>query len=206
MESWQLFASAALTICSFVPEIDGVRILEEGIPVEGCSIGDEYLSFENGIIRRRDFTHLIGSCAGRYFADSDGMLRRISGAVSQSGAGSAKTILSEMIQDRTPVDENLSSVFPPEIDPADILGVRIENGIANVNLSADFYSSCQILSPQEERNLIFAMVNALCELEQVGSVRFWVEGKAVESLSQNIYLKSALMPNPGLVQTEASEE
>jgi hypothetical protein len=50
------------------------------------------------------------------------------------------------------------------------------------------------------------MVNALCELDQVGSVRFWVEGQSVESLSQNIYLKSALMPNPGLVQEKASEE
>lgn len=206
MESWQLYASAALTICSFVPEIDGICILEEGVPVSECTIGEELFIFENGIIRREDFAHLIGSCAGRYFANSDGKLSRISGAVSQSGASSAKTILTEMILDRAPVDETLKSVFPAEIVPADILGVRIEDGIANVNLSADFYSSCQILSQDEERNLIFAMVNALCELDQVGSVRFWVEGQSVESLSQNIYLKSALMPNPGLVQEKASEE
>ena len=206
MESWQLYASAALTICSFVPEIDGISILEEGVPVNGCSIGEEYIAFENGVIRREDFAHLIGSCAGRYFTNADGLLTRISGAVSQTGASSAKTILTAMILDRSPVDESLKSVFPAEIVPADILGVRIEGGIANVNLSADFYSACQILSAAEERNLIFAMVNALCELDQVGSVRFWVEGKAVDSLSQNIYLKSALMPNPGLVQKKASEE
>lgn len=206
LESWQLYASVVLTVCSFVPEIDGVRLFEQGVPVSACMIGDERLEFENNILRRRDFAHLIGSCAGRYYANAEGTLTRLDGAISQSGASSAKTILTEMIADRTPSDESLASVFPAEIVPSDILGVRIENGVANVNLSASFYSACQILDSDQERNLIFAMVNALCELEQVGSVRFWVEDQIVDSLSQNIYLKSALMPNPGLVKAVASEE
>lgn len=205
-ESWQLFASVTLTVCSFVPEIDGVRLSIEGNAVTECLIGDELIQFENAIMRRRDFSHLIGSCAGRYYANADGMLNRLNGAISQSGASSAKTILTEMIADREPPAENLTSVFPEEIIPGDILGVRIENAVANVNLSASFYSACQILSPEQERNLIFSMVNALCELDQVGSVRFWIEGKSVDSLSQNIYLKSALMPNPGLISKTASGE
>jgi len=71
--------------------------------------------------------------------------------------------------------------------------------VAKVNLSAGFYAACQVLDAEAERLLIYAMVNALCELDQVGSVRFFVEGSAVESLSRDIYLKSALMPNPGIV-------
>lgn len=195
-ESWQLYACVVLTLCSFVPELDGVQLLVSGEPVPECSLNGETLRFENGVARREDFSHRIGSCSPVYYA-SNAKLVRSSGAVSQAEACSAKGVLKKMIAAR-PSEEGLESVFPDDILPGDILGVKVQGGVATVNLSANFYARCQSLNADEERLLIYAMVNALCALDQIGSVRFLIEGKSVESLAQSIYLKSALMPNPNL--------
>ena len=78
----------------------------------------------------------------------------------------------------------------------------VSDRIANINLSANFYARCQALNAQQERNLIYAMVNTLAELENIGAVRFFVEGKSVETLADTIYLKTALLPDPGIVDNE----
>lgn len=205
-ENWQLYASVVLTLCSFVPEIDGVCLYIGGNPIHDCVSKENPLQFADGVIRREDFSNLIGSCSPRFYADDSGKLIRSCGASSQSGACSAKTILSEMIAYAQPEDETLHSVFPEGVVPGDVLGVRVEGSIASVNLSASFYSRCQSMDADEERCLVYAMVNALCELDSIGSVRFLVEGRSVDSLSRDIYLKSTLMPNPGLVIEKTFED
>ena len=50
------------------------------------------------------------------------------------------------------------------------------------------------------------MVNALCELRQIGAVGFRVEGELFESLSGEIYMKSSLLPDPGLIDDNIDEE
>ena len=120
----------------------------------------------------------------------------MSPSASESGMG----LLTELIRCSGADLPGLHSVFPEGIAQEDILGVSVENRTAVVNLSGRFYSRCQSLTTQQERLLIYAMVNTLSELEHVGAVSFLVEGEQIESLSQNIYLRTALMPDPGLVQ------
>ena len=48
---------------------------------------------------------------------------------------------------------------------------------------------------------MYSIVNTLCALSNVRSVRFYVEGLAAETLAGGIYLRSPLMPNPGIVAT-----
>ena len=81
----------------------------------------------------------------------------------------------------------------------DLLGVEVSGRTARVNLSAGFYRACQPLDAVGERSVVYAMVNTLCQLDSISAVRFYVEGMAAETLAGGIYLKSALMPNPGLV-------
>ena len=157
------------------------------------------VQFEDGLMRREDYAFLIGSCAQLYFAREDGTLAAVECAVAQSASASAGSILRAMIAVDDPGIEGLTSVFPEGILPEDILGVRVENRTAIVNLSGKFYARCQSLSAAEERALIYGMINALAELSSVGAVSFLVEGQQVDSLAQDIYLKSALMPDPGLV-------
>lgn len=206
VEAWQLYGSVVLSLCSFLPELDAVRICVEGRPVEACALGEAQLQFANGLMRRSDFSGRIGGSATICFAAPDGSLRSTERAMSRSAAISPKYVLSEMILAGDPGDD-LASVFPDGILPDDILGVEVRSGIATVNLSGNFYSHCQMLDSAAERRLVYAMIHALTELEDIRAVRFIVEGRSVDALSQSICLKTPLLPDPGIVRnTNPSEE
>ena len=97
-----------------------------------------------------------------------------------------------------PIDP-ATGVFPEGILPEDILGVEVGGSVAVVNLSGSFYSRCQLMNASAERRLIYAMVNALTELIDVGAVRFIVEGSIIDTMVQSIYLRTPLLPDPGIV-------
>lgn len=198
VEAWQLYGSVALSLCSFVPELDAVRICLSGEPVRSCPVGGLTLGFEDGLMRRDDFSDRIGSSAMLYFAGPDGKLCRMERATSRAAATSPRQILIEMIRAGDPGD-GLQNVFPPNIAPEDILGVELADGVAVVNLSANFYARCQLLDREGERRLIYAMIDALCELPDIGAVQFLLEGSQFDTLVEHIYLGTALLPDPGLV-------
>lgn len=198
VEEWQLYASLALSLCSFVPEIDALRVYIGEEAVQGCSMRSRILNFENALMRRSDFSSAIGGSARLYFAGSEGKLAAAELPLAQSEAASPLRLLNALIEAQAP--EGLASVFPQGISGGDVLGVSIENRTATVNLSANFYARCQELSAQQERQLIYAMVNTLTQLEEIGAVAFLVEGRQTPSLAQDIYLKTPLLPDPGLAQ------
>ena len=201
VEPWQLYGSVVLSLCTFLPELDAVRICVDSAPVESCALGESQLQFADGLMRRSDFSARIGGSAALYFAASDGGLRRMERAMSRSAAASPKGVLAEMILAGDPGDE-LDSVFPEGVLPEDVLGVEVGDSVAVVNLSGGFYSRCQMLDSAAERRLIYAMVNALTELEGIGAVRFIVEGVSIDTLVQSIYLRTPLLPDPGIVLDE----
>ena len=89
--------------------------------------------------------------------------------------------------------------MPAALDETDILGVRVRDGVATVNLSARFYSACQDLDEVHERTAVYAIVNTLCGLSGVDGVRFLIEGESVETLTEYIYMRTTLLPNFGAV-------
>ena len=194
IEASQLYGSIALTLLSFYPETASVRILVDGAPAANITDG-----MSDGTVNRCDYSAMIGSSATLFCANGNGRLSAVEVPMSQSYAASALHILREMVSMDVPDDDGLRSVFPDGIVPEDILGVSLDGRVATVNLSAAFYAHCQNLSNAEEQLLIYAMVNALCELEQIGAVGFRIEGEQFEYLSGEIYMKSSLLPDPGLV-------
>lgn len=198
LEVWKLVGSVAMTMCSFLPDLDAVRVLVNGEPITVCERGDALMEFPGGMIHRRDFVGCVGSTVSLYLVNSEGMLQPTQRAVSMHSALSPRSLLIELIRS---ADGGDAPRFPiPEgIQPVDILGVQTSGGVAKVNLSATFYRCCQILNAREERSLIYAMVNTLCQLDGIRGVRFYVEGRAAETMAGGIYLKSVLLPNPGIV-------
>lgn len=196
VQLWQFYGSIVLSMCSFMPELDGVTMCIEGAQIADYALGERIVSFPDNLMRRSDFTAMIGSSAALYYTDADGSLVRVETPLPQASAASPKGILGAMVTN--PVPAGLYGVFPSEIFADDILGVRLDAGVAAVNLSGSFYARCQNLNAAQERNLIYAMVNTLCELPGIGAVRFLVEGMTVDSLCQSIYLKTHLLPDPGL--------
>lgn len=201
VDAWQLYGSVVLSLCSFLPELDAVRICVDGVPVESCALGETQLQFTDGLMRRSNFSARIGSSAMLYFADDDGGLRRVERTMSRSAAISPRGVLAEMILTGDP-GSGLTGVFPEGVLPEDILGVEVSGSVAVVNLSGNFYSRCQLMDALAERRLIYAMVNALTELVDVGAVRFIVEGRSIDTMVQCIYLRTPLLPDPGIVHDE----
>ena len=203
LDVWELAGSLALTACSFLPEIDALRILVDGDPITACQIGDTVLRFEDGLIRRGDFAGRVGSVATLYLAAPGGGLQPVRQAVSTRSALSPRSLLSALFfyTDSAGV---LTFPAPENVFADDILGIQVAGQTARVNLSANFYRCAQSLDPDAERALIYCMVNTLCAMDSIRAVRFYVEGLAAETLAGTVYLKSPLLPNPGIVVTPAA--
>ncbi len=198
LEEWELYASIVLTLTSFIPETDAVCIMIDGEKLAKCMLPDRTIEIEDGCMFRSDFSGRIGSAAELYFANENGRLTKERCALSRIGAASPKRLLESLIVMQS-TDPELANVFPEGINPEDILGAMVRDRVANINLSANFYARCQSLDAVHERRLVYAMVNTLSELENIGAVRFFVEGRQVDTLADTIYLKTALLPDRGLV-------
>lgn len=205
IDEWELIGSVTLTLCSFIPHLDAVRICIDNTPLTRCTIGETERVFEDGLIHRSDFDAFIGDVVTLYIPQTDGSLKAVERAVSMDSAQSPLSLLYALFDDILAL-ENSEEFFPSDVYYEDILGVSLEDGVASVNLSANFYRQCQSLNEGGERSLIYAIVNTLCELDDVTGVRFYIEGYSAETLSGSIYLRDVLMPNPGAVRAESTQE
>ncbi len=196
-----LIGSVALTICSFVPEIDAIAMEIDGERVGQCAIGDVQIEFADGLIRRDDFAPFVGSAVALYLPHADGTFERVERAVSMVRVRSPLSVLCALMDAMLAQDDG-APVLPAGVYHDDILGISVAGGIAQVNLSANFYRQAQALDATAERGVVYAIVNTLCELEGIDGVRFYIEGISAQTLSGSIYLKSVLLPNPGLVSPE----
>ena len=203
IEEWDLVGSLVLTVCSFVPELDAVRICINNEPIDRCSIGDVEYVFEGGVVRREVFESYIGNTAKFYLPDGNGTLVAAERAVAPVCAQSPLHILNALFDEMLSIETDVE-VFPSGVYNDDLLGLSVEDGIASVNLSANFYRRTQSLDETAERCLVYAMVNTVCEMENISGVRFYIEGVTAESLSGSIYLKGILLPNPGIVFRDSS--
>lgn len=199
LDEWELYAGITLTLTSFIPEIDAVCIMIDGEYPPSCYLPGSIINIENGMVYRNDFSGRIGNAAELYFADAEGNLVKKRCALSQAAASSPKRLLEYLLRAQ-PMQSSLRSVFPDGIGSDDVLGVTISNRIANVNLSANFYVRCQALNERQERCLVYAIINTLCELTNIGAVQFYIEGACVETLANDIYLKGALLPDFALAE------
>ena len=199
LEVWELAGSITMTMTSFLPELDGVKLMVNSEPITMCAIGETILQFRDGLMRRRDFADRVGSVATLYLLNEGDWLQGVERAVSMRSALSPKRLLTELFAFSGIENAPYRLPIPAVVYAEDLLGVQVSGGIARVNLSANFYRSCQTLSPRAERDLVYAMVNTLCTLDGVRAVRFYVEGRAADTLAGSVYLRSPLLPNPGLV-------
>lgn len=198
IDAWQLYGSIVLSVTSFVPELDGVRISQAGAQVDRIQIDRREIQFENAVMRRDDFSNLIGGTAQMIFEDADGALMQMECALSQFSALSPMRTLQAMI-DLPAQNAALQGAFPPEIGASDVLGVSILDGVATVNLSANFYAACQSADDAQERAIVYAIVNTLCTFDSIHAVQILFEGRSIDTLSHSVYLRRPLIQDPGMV-------
>ena len=184
----RLIPALAATVCSFMPNIDLVR----------AYIGQETVlraggfTSPDGLFEPDTFRALVGSSAQLFFMAEDGSLRRQEHAIARCDP-SARDLITALI--------DLQNVFPQGTLAQDILGVHIEDHTAHINLSAALYSICQPLSAEEERALVYSIVNTLVyNLDTVLRVQFYIDGAVADTFAGSISIHTPLMANPGLIK------
>ena len=61
---------------------------------------------------------------------------------------------------------------------------------------------CAGMDKTRERNMIYAVVNSLCELPQVKRVQFLVNGQQPDTLAGTIYLPGSFLSNRDILSSE----
>ena len=194
----QFCASLTLTMCSFVPELDGVRVFIDGQLIEEASLSGTPYALKDGVQTRQLYADCIGSGLDLYFAGAEGGLARVRRVVPQACTYSPLQMLEQLFFGPV-AGEDYASALPAGVSALDVLGVTVDEGIARVNLSGNFYRSCQSLDALGERNAAYAIVNTLCQLDGVRGVQLWIEGSEADVLTTDIYLRGTLLYNPGIV-------
>lgn len=195
------FGSLVRSICGFVPNVDGVLLDIDGIVVTELYDSQKRLmyTFTDGIMRRGDFDSMVGEIATLYYPTADGTaLKKVHTAIPRYDADNPRALVKMLMQN--PYDATISRATPEVVTDADVLGIRVENGQVLINLSGAFYQACQGLSAGSARTMVYSIVNTMCSLDGISSVRFYFDGERVDSLASVISMRGSLMFNSGIVQ------
>lgn len=200
LTAWQLYASLTYTITGFVPGVDGLIVVIGDGQLTRTERGGRELIFGGGEMNRQSYPDAVCRLTPVYFSSTDGGLVRILRPLDQKSAASPRVRLNELFEGPASWEATAARVLPDGVSIDDILGVRMENGEAVINLSSNLYRCCQSLTARQEQSLVYAFVNTLTELPSVSCVRFQVEGETVDYLVSSIFLRGPLMRNPGMVR------
>ena len=199
LSAWQTYAALTCTLTGFLPELDGIQVYLGGGQLTRVESPEGEVTLSGGVMTREMFERSIGCLSTFYMTAPDGSLKQLRRAMSPEDALSPRMLIAPLFGEPAAWEENAARVMPDGLSVNDLLGVRIENGEAALNFSAAFYAGCQRLTAQQERNLVYALVNTLTERDDVSAVRFQIEGETVSTLVHEISLIGPLMRNPGLI-------
>ncbi len=205
-----MMAALTYTITSFVPGLSGVMVyigdeqVTAVVPNGVYEGAGETVSFAGGIMRRSDFSHFLLSNCTLYFSDGEGRLRAVERPVPYYETRSARYLLGCLMQGPQSCDSvgNVQAVLPAGIADADLLGVALDGQTILLNWGQRFAAAAEGLDEGQERLLIYAIVNTLCNLPSVRSVCFFIGGTQPETLSGALYLPGVFMRNTTLVRSE----
>lgn len=184
----------ALTLVSFLPEVDGVVFCADGMLITQYEMEGDTLRPDTGVLTREMLRGTIGDAVEMYYAAEEGEgLKRVTKVLSPMVRHYPRMLLSMLMEGPAAADGALSA-FPEGVGIGDVLAISLREDVLEVNLSANFYRLCQTLDEGAERRLVYSMVNTLCGLEGVSAVQFYVEGAQADVLSESICICVPLMP------------
>ena len=191
-----LAAALVFTMARFLPAVGGVEVDVGGAPLGAIA---SVPCGADGAFDPDDLRHLLGTEAVLYFPRADGSLAEVRRAVPGFRL-TGRELLSQLIAGPGE-GSGLENAFPEDVRESDILGVRIEDRVAHVNLSASLYGACQAFDAARERAFAYAVINTLvADLAAVTQVQFYVAGDYADTLAGRIAIRAPLMADPGLVR------
>ena len=194
-------ASAVCSLGSFIPTIDHIAITLNGEAITSLTMpGAGTVEFEGGMLTRDKFASLIGAEVPLYFANASGSLTGVSRTLSQSEAMNPEYRLQELLKGPQQGEEEGLIAVLPGADPNDVPHVTISGDMAWVDCSKTFAEAASALEADAGFLLMYSIINTVCEFPDVKRVQFLIEGVLAERLAGNVYIRTPLLKNPGLIR------
>lgn len=202
-------AMMTYTLTSFIPMLDGVvvhigdRLVNQLTEEE--SLDGRVWTFAEGIMTRGDFSPYLAEYCRLYFPTEAGdMLAGVNRPVPLKQSLQPRALIRQLLEgpQRADAKEGLTGAFPEGLSDADVIGLQIVDDVMLINVSQTFADACAQLTAQQERNVIYTIVNTMTELSQVRRVCFFVNGKQVEALAGTMEMRGYFVRNPGIILQE----
>lgn len=202
-----MMASLALTLTTFIPGIAGVRAYIGAEAVTAVVPAGTYegsgtsILFEDGIMRRAQFSPFLLTHVALYFANGNGTLTETKRPVPFRHARNARYLLAQLMEGPHAADsvQGLHACLPQGLNDAAIVGVSQVNDAIVVNFSGALLDSAKDLPPTQERQLVYGIVNTLTSLPGVKRVSLFIEGQQPETLAGSLFLPGEFLRNPEII-------
>ena len=193
------YGALVYAITGFVCNIAYVNIVveEDGLYSPVTQI-EGLLTAGDSLLRRSEFSSLIGNLATLYLPDQEqGRLQAYPASLPQDECQDPERILSELFNGAAERQPLLAG-----LDGSAVLWAWLSGSTAVVDLSAQFAEACRALSAEEEYLAVYAVVNTLTEISEIDQVQFLIDGQEVEYLS-SLNISGPLLRNTGLIAVAA---
>jgi len=202
-----LMAALSYTMLTFLPGLDGLQVYigDEQVtfisPSGSAASAGNIITFVDGIIKRRDFQAFLLTPCTLYFPNEQGRLQAVIRPVSSYSALNPRVLLGQLMVGPRSIDstENVFRALPAGLKDADLLGVSFKDRTLILNFSSQLVDLAQGMDEQQERLMVYSMVNTLCQLPAVEKVSFFILGRQPETFAGALYLPGDFMPNLSLV-------
>ena len=199
-------ASITLTLCTFLPNIAGVPIymgdeIINSLSPTSLASGEINLSFENGLLKRKDFVPFIASQIPVFYAYKDNTLKKALVTVPFYESQNIRYIFNTLTQDSSQfmIAQGLSRALPDNLSGADLIGYTIDKDTLLLNFSANFLDRFNGLSFAQEQLAVYSIVNTMCCVRGIRHVRFFIAGEQPEYFSKALYLPGEFLYNPAIL-------
>ena len=187
-----VLASLAYTICDFLPRVAAVEIRSQLRPAQLI------------VCRPEEFADLLGCRVQICLPNTPNgvTMSMVERVLPQAEASAPRAVLQAVFEG--PVGSDSRDVWPAV--PAgtsveDVRDVYIAGDLMVVDFSERLVEQMQSAPPDDERTMLFAIINTLTSFTGVRRVLFLIEGERREWLaSETICILDPLMRNPGLIK------
>lgn len=193
-------ASLCDTLTTFLPNVTGLNIYIGDEKVDHLMLGaTDGIIFDDGIMRRADFSALLLDLGTLYFADAqDQTLVEVKRPLLFYQRTQPRALLLELFKGPSAAD-TIQGLHPVagigQLSDADVLGLSLNGNTLLVNLSQRFLTVGKNITRQQDRLLAYAIVNTLLADGRARSVAFFVGGKTPSDFTGEIAWQGLFYPN-----------
>lgn len=196
----KLISSICMTLTSFIPDLHGIKVNFGREQIKNLKITNpitsdkDEISFENDVISRKYFSSYILSPLDIYAPNSEKGLTKEEKLLPYSKLRCPEFILDEILKEniKNGTIITLNSFFKK----SNILAFARKDDTLLLNLSHEFLSAVEKLDETMEKQMVYSLVNSFCSINGIRRIRFFSDGKSIESYKGKLFMNGEFLFNP----------